>query len=248
MKNNLIEVCTYSIQSAIIAQAAGADRIELCHNIFEGGTTPSAATIQLVRKLLDINIHVMIRPRGSDFLYSELEFQIMKRDIEIAKDLGIDGVVFGILTDDGLIDEKRIGELIRLSEPLSTTFHRAFDVVKNPLLAIEQLIDLGINRVLTSGQQQTAMIGKDIIKELIDQFGNRIIIMPGSGINELNIQELKNYTGANEFHLSGKSIIKSKMKFRNTLLKMSSTSNISEFERYETDFITVKNVISKINF
>lgn len=214
-KKTKIEVSAYSVQWAIDAQTAGADRVELCDNIHEGGTTPSYASIELTRKQLDIELYVIIRPRGGDFLYSDVEFETMKRDIQIAKELGVDGLVFGLLNIDGRIDTKRTKELVELSKPLPVTFHRAFDVAKNPFQALEDVISIGCKRILTSGQKATAYEGLNLLTELVKKAGNRISIMPGSGINENNILEIKNKSKAFEFHLSGKKTVKSPMEYVN---------------------------------
>ena len=211
----LIEISSYSVQWAIDAQQAGANRIELCDNIYEGGTTPSYASIKLARKYLDIELFILIRPRGGDFLYSDLEFETMKSDIEIAKKLGADGLVFGLLKSDGSIDKERTKELVELSKPLPVTFHRAFDVVKDPFQALEDIIDCSCSRILTSGQKSTAYKGIPLLKQLIDKAGTRIIIMPGSGINSSNILEIKQKANASELHLSAKKTIISPITYVN---------------------------------
>jgi copper homeostasis protein len=206
----LIEVCAYSVQSAIIAQLGGAKRVELCTNPFEGGTTPSFATIELAREKLDIDMFVIIRPRGGDFCYSKLEFDNMLLDIHEAKRAVADGIVSGVLNYDGTIDFERTKQMIEEADPLPFTFHRAFDFVPDPFKAIDKLKEIGVKRILTSGQAENAMKGKDILKKLIDYSKGEIIIMPGGGINSGNISELKNFTRAKEFHLSAKKIIESK--------------------------------------
>ena len=210
-----LEVSAYSVQWAVDAQKAGADRVELCANLYEGGTTPSYAAIELARKYLDIELYVIIRPRGGDFLYSDIEFETMKRDIIAAKKLGVDGLVLGILNIDGSIDKKCTKELVELSAPLPVTFHRAFDVAKNPFQALEDIIETGCERILTSGQKATAFEGLNLIADLVQKANKRISIMPGSGINESNIQEIQAKSKAFEFHLSGKKILQSPMKYLN---------------------------------
>ena len=185
----IIEACVNSAISAIEAQKGGADRVELCENLHDGGTTPSAGTIKFARKNLHIGLFVMIRPRGGDFLYSEDEFEIMKEDIKVARELGADGVVFGILKPDGTIDLERMKTLVDLARPMGITCHRAFDMTADPFQAMEDLITLGIDRILTSGQQKTASEGASLILELIQRSNGRIIIMPGSGVKEDNIEE-----------------------------------------------------------
>jgi len=246
--NPLIEVCAINIQSAIAAQKGGAKRIELCDNLFEGGTTPSPGTLQIVRELLDIEINVMIRPRGSDFCYSDLEFEIMKRDIEFCKTLGVDGVVFGILLPDGNIDIKRIKQLVEISRPMSVTFHRAFDMTPNPFRSLEEIIELGIDRILTAGQKNKAIEGKEIIEKLISKADERIIIMPGSGINEDNILELKKETGAREFHLTGHKKTDSKMIYRKKEIYMGGIPQVHEYEIRVTDEKCIRKIIELLEY
>ena len=241
--NPIIEVCAINIQSAIAAQNAGAKRIEFCDNLFEGGTTPSPGTLQVVRKLLDIEINVMIRPRGSDFCYNDFEFEIMKRDIEFCKTLGVDGVVFGILNPNGTIDLKRTKKLIKISHPLNITHHRAFDMTPDPFQSLEEIIELGMDRILTAGQKNTAIEGKELIKKLISQADDRIIIMPGSGINEDNILELKKETGATEFHLTGHKKTESRMTYRKEEIYMGGIPQVPEYEIRVTDEKRIRKII-----
>lgn len=194
------EICANSAESCVAAQAGGAHRVELCASMPEGGTTPSFGEIRLARKLIDIRLHVIIRPRGGDFLYTPLELDIMEEDIHMARQAGADGVVFGCLTPEGDLDMPAMRRLMKISEGMSVTFHRAFDYVRSPEQVLEQLIDLGVNRVLTSGQQPTAMQGASLLAELVRQAAGRIVIMPGCGVNEWNIAELAACTGASEFH------------------------------------------------
>ncbi|MDB4303802.1 copper homeostasis protein CutC, partial [Desulfosarcina sp.] len=196
----IVEICAANIQSAIAAQEGGAKRIELCDNLYEGGTTPSYASIKLVLEKLDIPINVMIRPRGSDFCYDDLEFEMMKEDVLLCKQMGVNGVVFGILLPDGNVDMIRTKELVELARPLSVTFHRAFDVTPDPIKALEDIISCGFDRLLTAGQQNKAPDGVELIAELVKQSNERIVVMPGSGLDENNIQEFRKDTGANEFH------------------------------------------------
>ncbi|MDL2291808.1 copper homeostasis protein CutC, partial [Bacteroides sp. OttesenSCG-928-F21] len=196
------EVCANSVESCIAAQAGGAHRVELCAGISEGGTTPSYGEIITARELLHIKLHVIIRPRGGDFVYSELEAQIMERDIELARKAGVDGVVFGCLTPEGEIDIPLCSRLMKASEGVSVTFHRAFDECSDPLKALEEIIALGCDRILTSGQEEVAQRGTALIKELVERSTGRIIILPGSGINETNIRQIATETGAREFHFS----------------------------------------------
>ncbi|MCP4442959.1 MAG: copper homeostasis protein CutC [Aureispira sp.] len=197
-----IELCIDSVEAALTAQEYGANRVELCANLLEGGTTPSIGTIALTRKAIDIDLFVIVRPRGGDFLYSDKEFEVMQYNILEAKKLGVDGVVVGLLDRDGEIDIVRTQKLVELARPMQVTFHRAFDRCLNPFDALEQLIELGVDRILTSGQELTAWQGRELIKNLIKQADNRICIMPGSGVNADNIPDLAKYTQAQEFHFT----------------------------------------------
>lgn len=231
----LIEVCVDSVESALAAQAGGADRVELCDNLFEGGTTPSAGSIVLARERLRIKLHVMIRPRGGDFLYSDLEFAIMQRDIETAKELGADGVVIGLLTADGDIDDSRTRELVKLSRPMSVTFHRAFDVARDPFDALETLIGIGIDRLLTSGQEASVAEGVELIAELVGRAAGRLIIMPGGGFSARNVERIVSRTGASEIHVAGFSRVESGMRHRNDRVFMGGELRPPEYSRPVTD-------------
>ena len=245
--NYKIEICTNSVTSCLEAQKGGAYRVELCAGIPEGGTTPSYGEIAVAREMLTIKLNVIIRPRGGDFLYSDVEHQVMLRDIEMAKELGVDGVVIGCLTADGEIDIERNKELIDAAKGMSITFHRAFDMCKDPFKSLEQIISLGCERILTSGQQPTAIEGVSLLKELVDKAGNRIIIMPGSGVNEDNIATLAKETSAKEFHFSAREPIDSKMIYRNPDLKMGGTVvSIDEFAQNITNADKVKRTIAKL--
>lgn len=237
----IIEACVNSAISAIEAQKGGADRVELCENLHDGGTTPSAGTILFARKNLHIGLFVMIRPRGGDFLYSADEFEIMKEDICIAKKLGADGVVFGILTPEGTIDKERITTLADLARPMGITCHRAFDMTADPFQSMEDLISLGIDRILTSGQQPTAPQGAMLIKELIERSATRIIIMPGSGVKEHNIAGLIAATGASEVHIHLEKQEPGKMKVRQASVYMGKPGQ-SEFEYVLTDWKRIRDV------
>lgn len=244
MSKALLEICCYSVQSAVTAEMAGADRIELCAGVYEGGVTPACATIELAEKLVKIPINVIIRPRGSDFCYSNIEFECMKRDIEVCKKIGVNGIVSGVLLPDGKIDLVRTKELIDLARPLNFTFHRAFDMVENHILALEQLIELGVNRILTSGGMQTANEGVDLLQVLIEKAQDRIVIMPGSGINESNIISVRKHTRATEFHCSAKKLVNSKMLYQNPNINMGGESSIPEFEYYEADSEKIRKIVN----
>lgn len=210
-----LETIAFNIQSCKIAQDAGANRIELCDNPGEGGTTPSYGFIKAARQVLKIDLFPIIRPRGGDFLYSDEEFEIMKTDVKVCKDLGCNGVVFGILKGDANIDTIRCKILVKLAYPMSVTFHRAFDRVVDPSQALEDLIACGFERILTSGFYPTAMEGNENLKKLIQVADERIIVMPGSGVRASNIGELARLTGAVEFHSSARKLEVGEMKIFN---------------------------------
>jgi copper homeostasis protein len=217
-KNFILEIIGFNIESCRIAQAAGANRIELCDNPNEGGTTPSYGFIKAARKLLQIPLYPMIHPRGGDFFYTDAEFEIIKTDIKLCKESGCDGVVIGVLNKDGSVDKKRTAQLVELAYPMGVTFHRAFDRCANPFEALEKIIDIGCERILTSGQHEKAMDGAALLSDLIKQADERIIIMPGSGVNSNNIIELAQKTGAKEFHTSARVWKNSSMEHTNSAM------------------------------
>ena len=219
--NYKLEVIGFNIQGCIAAQLSGADRIELCDNPGDGGTTPSYGFIKAARKKLQIALFPIIRPRGGDFLYSDEEFEIMKADVKTCKELGCDGVVTGMLNADGTVDKERCSQLVELAYPLGVTFHRAFDRTVDPFKAMEEIIELGCERILTSGLKPTALEGIEIITALIKQADNRIIIMPGSGVRSDNIIELAKKTSATEFHTSARMNVDSNMTYANEMMKES---------------------------
>jgi copper homeostasis protein len=238
-----LEVIAFSIGSCIVAEQAGADRIELCDNPGEGGTTPSYGMIKTARSKTSIALFPIIRPRGGDFLYSNDEFEIMKNDINVCKTTGCDGVVIGLLLPDGRIDEQRTAELVELAYPMDVTFHRAFDRVKNPIESLEKIINCGCKRVLTSGLQPTAELGIDLIEQLVAQAGNRISIMPGSGIRAQNIDKIATNTKAFEFHSSARTILKSSMQYLNPAMNESLVS----FMLDEKEVFEMKKVLSGLS-
>lgn len=245
-----LEICANSVASCVEAQEGGAYRVELCAGIPEGGTTPSYGEMVVARELLDIKLYVIIRPRGGDFLYSEAEHKAMLKDIEVAKNIGVDGVVIGCLTAEGDVDMIRNRELIEAASGMGVTFHRAFDKCRNPKEALEQIIELGCERILTSGQKPKAEDGVSLIKDIVKQAGDRIIIMPGSGVNEDNIAYIATETGAKEFHISARTPVKSKMIFRKEDVSMGATNiTIDEFEQNITNAgrvrLTFEQLISK---
>ena len=240
-----LEVCANSYSSALAAQNGGAKRVEFCDNLAEGGTTPSYAQIALAKKNLSIEVWPIIRPRGGDFLYTDIEFQLMKEDIKICKSLNCEGIVTGILKEDGTIDKERCAELIELAKPMEVAFHRAFDMSNDMDRALEDLIALKIKRVLTSGGASSAILGAAKLAQLVKKANGRIIIMPGAGINVKNIKNLIAQTGATQFHASAKEFVASKMKFRNTETKMGS---IEDEYRYElTSETKVKALVDCVN-
>jgi len=213
MKKNKLEICCYNLESALIAADAGADRVELCVDPSAGGTTPGAGLVKTVRKKIDIELYPIIRARGGDFLFSEEEFEIMLHAVESCKSAGCDGIVIGMLMPDGRVDKVHVSRLIEKAYPLGVCFHRAFDWTQNPFEALEDIIDLGCERILTSGQQPTAILGAQLIRDLVIQAEDRIQIMPGSGVRASNITDLKNETGASQFHSSARVFRKSSMEY-----------------------------------
>ena len=240
-----IEICANSVESAAKAQEGGAYRVELCAGIPEGGTTPSFGEIRMARQLLQqTKLHVIIRPRGGDFLYTQLEQEIMLHDIKVARQLGADGVVFGCLTAEGNVDVPAMKKLMNAVGDMSVTFHRAFDMCRNPMEALEDIIELGCHRILTSGQEANAPAGAALLKELIEKADGRIIIMPGCGVKPSNLLQLAEETGATEFHFSGRSSLESDMIYRNPKVSMGGTVKIEEYQRDVTDVEIVKEAVS----
>ena len=208
-----LEICVDSIDSALAAERGGAHRIELCSSLLEGGLTPSAGFIRAVRERVSLTLFVMIRPRGGDCLYSQAEFEAMKEDVRTAKSLGANGMVLGLLTEDGRVDVSRTLELVKLASPLEATFHRAFDVSVNLDQSLEDVVLTGAKRILTSGGAQTAPEGVDQIRKLVETARDRIIIMAGSGINSRNALRVLAATSVNEIHASAKAPAASGMRY-----------------------------------
>lgn len=211
----LVEIVVYNFESAMRAQDGGADRVELCDNPAEGGTTPSTGMVELVRKNLSIDVYAMLRPRGGDFCYSSFEFHAMKRDLSQCQRASVDGVVFGILNPDGTLDRKRCQELIQRARPLKVTCHRAFDMSRDPFETLEHCIEAGFDRILTSGLQPQASLGAALIGELVRKAAGRISIMAGSGVNEQTVQEIVRQSGVREIHFSAAAHRDSLMQYRN---------------------------------
>jgi copper homeostasis protein len=222
----LLEIAVFNIESAILAADAGADRLELCENPYDGGTTPSYGFLKNVSQNISIPVFPIIRPRGGDFLYSVSEFKQICYDIELCKDLGFKGVVSGLLMTDGRIDYKRTAQLVALAGNMQFTFHRAFDRAIHPLDALETIIETGAKRILTSGQVPNAFDGKELIQQLIQKANNRIIIMPGSGVRSNNIKDLQTFTSATEFHSSARLTVKSYMQYHPNSMKETMVNTI----------------------
>ncbi|MCK5456475.1 MAG: copper homeostasis protein CutC [Melioribacteraceae bacterium] len=246
MKRKL-EICCYSVESAIAAEKSGADRIELCDNYSEGGTTPSYASIKYSINQLKIPVNVIVRPRGGDFLYSDIEYETIKQDVLKIKKLNANGIVIGFLTSAGKIDIEKTREIVNLSKPMEVTFHRAFDMCKNQVKALEQLKKIGITRILTAGAKNTVSEGIELLAKLVKKAGNEIIIMPGSGINKNNLKGIIQKTNALEFHSSAKSFEKSKMNYFNKVINMGSVNTLNEFSRIAVDTTEVKKMIEILN-
>lgn len=247
MKYYQFEVCANSAESCMAAQAGGADRVELCAGILEGGTTPSYGELVIAREVLTKTLlHVIIRPRGGDFLYSPTEQRIMLKDISNARRLGVDGVVFGCLTAKGDIDITFMRQLMEASQGLSVTFHRAFDVCRNPHEALEEIIELGCDRILTSGGKASAEEGIPLLKELQQQAEGRITLLAGCGVNENNIARIAAETGITEFHFSARENVESNMLHRNNKVAMGGTVLIDEYSRPITTPERVKETIKAL--
>jgi copper homeostasis protein len=209
----MLEVAVFNIESAIAAEAAGANRLELCENPNEGGTTPSYGTLSVVSSIISIPVFPIIRPRGGDFLYSRSEFDVMKNDIRLCKELGFAGVVIGLLLPDGSIDKERTKELVQLAAPMDVTFHRAFDRCNDPIRGLHDIIETGCKRILTSGQVPSAPDALDLLQTLVREAGDNIIILPGSGVRGNNIATIKTVTKAKEFHSSARKVVPTNMEF-----------------------------------
>ncbi len=220
----IIEIATSDFSTTKSAVEGGADRIELCANLAEGGTTPSYGTIKQCREAFTVSLYPIIRPRGGDFLYTKEEFEIMLQDVKLCQQLGCEGIVIGLLNMDGTIDVVRTAALVEAAYPLGVTFHRAFDRCKNPFEAMEQLIEIGCERILTSGQQPSVADGIELVAELNKKAGERIIIMPGSSVRKENIKMLAEKTGCEEFHSSLREKETSKMGFVHNAFKDSGES------------------------
>ncbi|HEY7699825.1 MAG TPA: copper homeostasis protein CutC [Vicinamibacteria bacterium] len=230
----IVEVCVDSVESALAAEKGGARRVELCCALLEGGLTPSAGAIALARKSLRLGLNVIIRPRGGDFLYTDIEHEIMLRDVAIAKELGADGIVVGVLTPSGEVDAVRTRELVERARPMSVTFHRAFDMTRDPFAALETLVGIGIDRILTSGQEESAMAGLDLLRELVARAADRIVVMVCGNVHEGNIERIAKETRAKELHVTGFVDVESGMTFRNPRVYMGGLLRPPEYSRAVT--------------
>ncbi len=241
----IYEICVDSVAGVRAAKASGAHRVELCANLLEGGTTPSRGMIRAARKIAGLGLQVIIRPRGGDFLYDDDEFEIMAGDIETAKTEGADGVVIGLLTAEGEVDEARTKALIARARPLSVTFHRAFDMTRDPFAALETLIRLGVDRILTSGQEATVLEGLPLITELVRRAGERIIIMPGGGITARNAARIKAAVTLKEMHFAALEPETGGMRFRRHHVYMGGELRAPEYDRLVTSAETIRQVMGK---
>lgn len=240
-----LEVCAGSVESAVAARNGGASRVELCSALEVGGITPTAGLIREARKIEGIALHVLIRPRGGDFLYNDSEAAIMEHDITVARECGADGVVIGALTANGDIDTALCRRLADAAKGMNITFHRAFDMCRNPMQALKEIIELGCNRVLTSGQAATAAEGIEMLKRLVEAGQGRINIMPGCGVNAKNAAEILKGSGATEIHASARKEVGSAMLFRHGGVSMGNPDS-DEFARKETDENEVRAIIKAI--
>lgn len=241
MENYTLEVCADSVESVLAAESGGATRIELCRNLVIGGTTPDSGLVKEIRKYSDIRIHILMRPRYGDFLYSDYEFQIMKDEIEMFRELGAQGVVIGMLRADGHLDVDRMSRLKEAAGDMSVTLHRAFDLCADPMEAMEQAIEMGIDTILTSGQKESCIEGADLLRKLHEQSAGRIVIQAGAGVDKKAVEYLYQKTGLHAYHMSGKKILNSAMQYRRMGVCMGLPS-ISEYELMSTDEDKVREV------
>lgn len=243
----IYEICVDSVAGVRAARDAGAHRVELCAGLIEGGITPSRGMMREARKVSGIKLHVIIRPRGGDFLFDDDEFAIMEADIETAKAEGADGVVIGLLTEEGAVDVARSRELTLRARPLAVTFHRAFDMSRDPIEALEKLAGLGVDRVLTSGQEATVLEGLPLIAELIRRAGKRIIIMPGGGITARNVERIVTAAKPKEMHFAALEIEAGGMHFRRSNVFMGGELRPPEYDRLVTSVETIRSVMAKVS-
>ncbi len=240
MSKVVLEIAAFSIEAALNALAAGADRIEFCENPMEGGTTPSYGSLLLLSQLTKQPVFPIIRPRGGDFLYTDREFQVMQNDLMACKQLGFKGAVIGLLKSDGHIDTKRTAALVEAAGSMEISFHRAFDRCKDPFVALEQLIDLGCKRILTSGQVPNVGNAIPMIQSLIEKANDRIVILPGSGVRADNIAKIVTATGAKEMHSSARKAMASKMEFNQPTMQ-------ENMHYFDVDIAEIKAMLAAIN-
>ncbi len=233
MRKYILECCVDSVESAINAANGGASRLELCSNLVIGGTTPDVALVKEIRKYTDIRIHALIRPRFGDFCYTRHEIEIMKSQIRALKEAGVEGVVIGVLDEDGNLNISVMRELMAEAKGLSVTLHRAFDMCRDPYETLEDAIELGVDTILTSGQKQSAWKGRKLLKELIEKADGRIDIMAGAGIGASVIEKLIPETNGTSYHMSGKVTLDSSMRYRKEEVSMGLPS-LSEYEIWQT--------------
>ena len=226
-----LEICVDSVESAIAAERGGAQRVELCSDLLEGGITPSAGLLALVRQRIRIGVFVMIRPRGGDFCYTDLEFQVMQQDIGRAREMGADGIILGVLDRHALVDVARTRELVELAEPLPVTFHRAIDMTPDPTAALNDVMETGAARVLTSGGAAKVTEGASVVARMVETAGERITVMAGGGITAETIQRIAEETGAQEFHASLRSVCPSPVEFHRRNVQMGEVGD-REYLRY----------------
>lgn len=241
----VLEVCVGSVASAMAAREGGAVRVELCAALEVGGVTPSLGLIREVRAIDGLALHILIRPRGGDFLYEESEVACMIQDIIAARECGADGVVIGALTADGDVDMHICRRLVEAAGDMNVTFHRAFDMCREPMQALEDIVQLGCNRLLTSGQAATAEQGAELLKQLVDAAQGRIVIMPGCGVNAHNAGRILDFTGAVEIHASARQSVESGMRYRYSGVNMGNSDN-DEYAHKETSLTEVQRIVAAI--
>lgn len=239
-----LEICAFTIEACCIAERAGANRIELCDNPGEGGTTPSVGMIEKAKALLQIEVFPIIRPRGGDFLYSDEEFSIMEKDVLAAKQLGCEGVVIGLLLPNGRVDIARTSRLVQLAYPMEVSFHRAFDRAIDPMQALEDIIAAGCQRILSSGQVPAAPDGAELLTQLVQAAGHRISIMPGSGVRSANVANLIRQTGATEVHSSARIKLNSAMEYINPAMQEDGHSVSVD----EAEIRSIRSILDEFDF
>lgn len=246
MEKHVLEVCADCVQSAIAAEKGGADRIELCSNLVIGGVTPGKALYKLVRKYTDIRLRVLLRPRYGDYCYNKYEFEQMKEEVQMYRELGASGVVIGMLNPDGTLDIERMSELVKIAENMDVALHRCFDACVNPMDALEEAITLGMRTILTSGQKVTGWEGRQLLNKLQEKSAGRIEILAAGAINAESIKKLVPATGITSYHMSGKQEVESLMEYR---MEETGTglSQLNEFILWETSEEAVRQACAVVN-